>query len=134
MALVGASRTGRKFGNLALKELRAKGYRVYPVHPFATSIDGVSCAHAFESLPEPVDAVLITVPPSEAAKAVRQAAAAGIREVWLQQGAESPAVLEACRETGVTAISGECILMFASPTSYHKVHQAIWKLLAKYPH
>jgi predicted CoA-binding protein len=41
IALVGASRSGRKFGNVAMRELRATGYRVYPIHRSAEVIEGV---------------------------------------------------------------------------------------------
>jgi hypothetical protein len=41
LAVVGVSRTGKKFGNIACRELRAKGFRVYPIHPSADRIDGV---------------------------------------------------------------------------------------------
>jgi len=40
LALVGLSRSGKKFGNVACRELKAKGYRVYPIHPSADVIDG----------------------------------------------------------------------------------------------
>ena len=52
IAIVGASRTGRKFGNVAMRELRARGYRVYPIHPVAESIDAVPCYTRFEKLPQ----------------------------------------------------------------------------------
>ena len=32
-ALVGVSRSGKKFGNIALTELKARGYQVFVVHP-----------------------------------------------------------------------------------------------------
>jgi predicted CoA-binding protein len=133
LAIVGVSRSGKKFGNLALRTLRDKGYRVYPIHPEAKSIDGVRCCARFEELPERVDAVLVVVPPVQAERVVRDAAAAGIHHVWLQQGAESPKVMDACRELGLAVVAGECILMFADPVSYHKVHRWIWGLLGKLP-
>jgi uncharacterized protein len=133
MAVVGVSRSGKKFGNMALRELRAKGYRVYPVHPSASAIDGVACVRRFADLPERVDAALIVVPPREALGVVRDAAAAGIHYVWLQQGAESPEVLELCRVLRITVVSGECILMFAAPTSFHRLHRTLWRLLGKLP-
>ena len=37
--LVGMSRSGKKFGNLASKELKERGYHVYPIHPEAEKID-----------------------------------------------------------------------------------------------
>ena len=39
-ALIGPSRSGKKFGNVILRELRSKGMRVYPLHPVAATIDG----------------------------------------------------------------------------------------------
>ncbi len=133
LALVGASRSGKKFGNYACRELLKKGYRVYPIHPSAESIEGVQSYRHFSDLPEHVEAVLVIVPPAKAGDVVREAAHAGIHRVWLQQGASSPDVLAVCREVGVEAIAGECILMFANPTSFHKVHRWAWKLLGKMP-
>lgn len=125
LALVGVSRTGQKFGNVVLRELRAKGYRVYPINPLADLIDGVRCYHTFADLPEPVGGVVVVVPPESAITVVREAAAAGIRRVWLQQGAASPYVLQVCRELRLETIADECILMFAAPTGIHKVHRAV---------
>src|SRR3954451_5284944 len=128
-ARVGASRSGRKFGNAALRELRARGYRVYPVHPTAEVIDGVRCVHTLADLREPVGGVVISLPPDQAVAAVRSAAAAGIRRVWLQQGASSPYVVEVCQELGVEAVTDECILMFAAPHGIHKAHRWIHDVL-----
>lgn len=134
LAIVGLSRSGAKFGNAAARELVAKGYRVYPIHPAATEIDGMHCYSRFDELPEPVNAVLVVVPPSEARRVVQDAAKAGIHQVWLQQGAESPEVLEACRALNLSVVSGECILMFAKPASYHKLHGWIKGMLGHMPH
>jgi predicted CoA-binding protein len=133
LALVGMSRSGKKFGNLACRELTTKGYRIYPIHPSAETIEGRRCYRRFADLPERVDAVLVVVPPAQAAPTVREAAAAGIHHVWLQQGAESPEVLQVCRDIGIDTVSGECILMFAKPTGYHKAHRWLWRLLGKLP-
>jgi hypothetical protein len=127
------SRSGRKFGNFAYRALVSKGYRVYPIHPNAADIRGVRCYPDFAALPEHIENVLVVVPPAQAITAVRSAAAAGIRHVWLQQGSESPEVLNACRDLGQDVISGECILMFARPAGYHKAHRWVRGLLGKLP-
>jgi len=129
LALVGVSRSGKKFGNIALRELRSHGYRVYPVHPLATEIDGVRCFRSLAELPEPVGGVVISVPPDQAVAAVRSAAAAGIRRVCLQQGAGSPYVVTVCRELGLEAVVNQCILMFASPGGIHRAHRWIHDVL-----
>jgi|SRR5690349_2142619 uncharacterized protein len=122
LAVIGVSRSGRKFGNTASRVLREKGYVVYPIHPSATEIDGVTCYRRFSDLPEPVECALVVVPPANAIDVIRAAAAAGVRHVWLQPGAESPAAEATASTLGVNLIAGECILMFARPTGIHKFH------------
>jgi predicted CoA-binding protein len=74
------------------------------------------------------------VPPEETAKVVREADAAGIRRIWMQQGAESEAAIQFCEDREMTIIHGECILMFAEPVAwYHRAHRWIWKLLGRLP-
>jgi predicted CoA-binding protein len=133
LAIVGASRTGRKFGNMAMRELRSRGYRVYPIHPIAESIDTVPCYASFEKLPEKVDALLVVVPPIAAIDVVREAAAAGVRYVWLQQGSESEDLIKLCRDLGLTVVTRECVLMFAQPKGFHKLHRWVWGALGKLP-
>ena len=133
IAVVGVSRSGKGFGNMAARALRQKGYRVYPVNPNADLVDGERCYRSLAELPEPARAVLVVVPPEQALGVVREAASAGIRRVWLQQGAESPVVILACAELGLDAVAGECILMFAKPTGVHKAHRWVWKMVGKLP-
>ena len=134
LAVVGVSRRKMKFGNLAFKELRRKGYKLFPVHPQAETLEGERCYPNLAALPEPVGGVLVVVPPAQAEQVVRDAAAAGIRRVWLQQGAESAAAIRFCEENGISAVHGECILMFAEPAAfYHRAHRWVWKLLGKLP-
>ena len=135
LALVGASRSGRKFGNMVLKELTAKGYRVLPLHPDAAEIDGHAAYGSFAELPERVGGVVVVVPPARTEQVVRDAAAAGITRIWLQQGASSPAAVHFAEARGLSVVHGECILMFAEPTaSFHRVHRFVWKVLGRLPH
>lgn len=132
-ALVGVSRSGGKFGNLILRELREKGMRVYPLHPAADTIDGVKCYGHLKDMPEPIGGMIICVTPGDAVTAVRDAAEAGIKHVWLQQGAESPYLEQLCTELGLDAVVGECILMFANPKGIHRAHQMLEGVLGRLP-
>jgi hypothetical protein len=134
LAVVGVSRSGRGFGNAAVRELRANGYRVFPVHPTAGELQGLPCARDLASLPGPVDGVLVVVPPEQTEGVVRDAAVAGIRRVWMQQGSSSPQALELCAENGIEAVHGECILMFlrAGP-AIHRFHRGLRRLFGHLP-
>jgi predicted CoA-binding protein len=133
IAVVGVSRSGNGFGNAAARALRRQGYRIYPVNPEADLIAGERCYRSLAGLPEPVAALLVVVPPEKGVDVVRQAAANGIRRVWLQQGAESPHLIQACAELGLETVAGECILMFAKPTGVHKAHRWVRRVLGKLP-
>jgi predicted CoA-binding protein len=134
LAIVGVSRSGNKFGNGTFRELTSHGYKLYPIHPEAETLEGVPAFKDFASLPEKVEGVIIIVPPAQTEKVVRDAAAAGIKLVWMQQGAQSDTAIRFCEENGIAEIHGECINMFAHDTAaYHKFHRTIWKLFGKLP-
>ena len=124
LAVVGASRDPRKFGNSIYRELKAKGHHVLPVNPHAETVDGDPCYPNLAALPEKPGGIIVVVPPAETEKIVREASAAKITRVWLQRGSESPDAIAYCAANGIQVISGECILMFAEPAAfYHKIHR-----------
>jgi hypothetical protein len=134
LAVVGVSRNPQKFGNMVYKELKAKGYRVFPVNSKVDKIEGEPCYPSLSALPEKVGGAVIIVPPAETEKVVQDAKAAGISRVWMQQGAESPAAIQFCKDNGLNEVHGECIMMFAEPVgSFHKFHRWFWGLLGKLP-
>ncbi|MCU0290735.1 MAG: CoA-binding protein [Thermoanaerobaculaceae bacterium] len=134
LALVGASRSGRKFGNAIYRELRTKGYRVLAVHPEVASIEGDPCWPTLAALPEPVGGVVVVLPPAAARKVVQEAAAARIPRLWLQQGSESPEAIETARAAGIEAVAGKCLLMFVEPVGwFHRFHRTLWGWLGKLP-
>ena len=134
LAVVGVSRDTKKFGHMAYKALKEKGYQVYPINRNVETIEGDRCYAGLGALPEQVDGVVIVVPPTETEKVVREADAAGIKNVWMQQGAESNAAIQYCREHGLNEVHGECIMMFAPPVgSFHRWHRGAWKLFGKLP-
>ncbi len=124
IAVAGASRKGTKFGNAASKELGARGYQVYLIHPQAQEIDGQKCYPNLAALPSRVDGVLVSVPPGQAEGVLREAAGSGVRNVWLQAGAETPELLALANDLGLNLVSGKCILMYAQPVqSFHRWHR-----------
>ena len=134
LAVVGVSRHPRKFGNVVYRELKAKGYHVFPVHPQADTLEGDRCASSLRALPEPVGGVVVVVPPAQTEKVVREAAEAGIRQVWMQQGAESEEAIRYCAEQGLSVVHGQCILMFAEPAAwFHRAHRWVRRVRGTLP-
>ena len=132
LSVVGVSRGGKKFGNTAYKELKTCGYQVYIVHPDAKEIDGEICYPDLKSLQGKVDGVLVSVPPKQGMEVLRQAAAIGVGNVWIQQQGQSPELIALGRELNLKLVHGKCILLYTQPVrSYHAWHRAFVKVFGK---
>ncbi len=126
IAVVGMSRSGKKFGNMAAKELKAKGYEIYPVHPDAVEIDGFTCSPNLQSLTGKIDGVWISIPPKNVSPVLEEAAQIGLKNIWLQQGAWSSEVQQTIDQLNLPVVSKKCIMMYAPPVkSVHKFHRTI---------
>jgi hypothetical protein len=132
IAVVGVSRDGKKFGSMAYKELKQRGYQVFAVNPATPQIEGDVCYPNLAALQGKVEGVLLTVPPKQGMQVIQEAADLGIQKVWVQQQADSPELLARGRELGLEMVSGKCILMYAPPVrSFHGWHRAFVKLFGK---
>lgn len=134
LAVAGLSRDEKSFSAAAFKELRSRGYRLYPVNPNATTILGERCYPNLAALPAKVGGVLVFTNPAHTEKVVRDAAAAGVRRIWIQQGAQSDAAVRFCADSGLSAVTRQCILMFVEPvSSIHAFHRWVKKLFGGMP-
>lgn len=114
-------------------ELKPKGYDLYLVHPEVNEISGQTCYPNLAALGGKAEAALICLPPAKAKQALQDAADAGIKKIWLQQGSESADVLKLAKDLGNSAVSGKCIMMYAQPvTSIHSFHKFFAKLFGQY--
>ncbi len=132
-AVVGVSRDPKKFGNAIYKELKSRGYEVYGVHSSADEIAGEKCYTSLSALRGHVDAAILCTKPEKVEPLLKDAADAGIHNVWLQQGAESKGAIEAGKNLGLNLVAGKCILMYAGPVkSFHAFHRSVVKLFGSY--
>ena len=85
------------------------------------------------SLPAPVDAMVLEVPKEETAEWVARAVDAGITNVWIHMGRETPEGLALAKEKGLEARTGNCAVMYVTPgASMHGLHRWIWKRMGKF--
>ena len=132
IAVVGVSRDKTKFGNTAFTELAARGYQVFAVHPTAQEVAGARCYPNLAALQGQVDGALVVVSPQQAVSVLREAAAIGLKNVWLQQGAESPEALALARDLGLDLVARKCVLMYAPPVrSFHAWHRVFARLFGQ---
>ena len=113
-AVVGASSNRDKYGNKVLRAYQQHGMEVYPINPRAKEIEGLKAYAALADVPVKLRAVSIITPPSITEQVVEAAAAAGVRMVWMQPGAESPEAIRKAEALGLEVIAGgPCFLVLA---------------------
>jgi predicted CoA-binding protein len=133
IAVAGVSRNPKKFGYTAFKELREKGMRVIPVNPSAEEILGEKSYSSVKSLPSEVKGLIILTKKDQTAALVKEAKDKGIKQIWIQQMADSKEALAELAESDINYITGECILMHYKPNGIHKFHRAINRFFGKFP-
>ena len=113
IAVVGASNSPAKYGNIIVKNLMAHGYQVFPVNLHEAKIAGLPAYHSLAELPEPVDIVNVVTPPAVTRRILDDARQAGLDLVWLQDGSFDQAVLDIAAASPFKTVYDACIMVVA---------------------
>lgn len=130
-AVVGHSEQ-KPFPILTYQGLKKLGKTVIPVDPSAAEVDGDKTSQSLAELRGKVEAAVLELPKAETIEGVRQAAAAGIKHVWLHQQSDTPEALAEAEKLGLNLLHGTCAVMYVNCTSFHKIHRFIFRLLGKF--
>lgn len=110
--VVGASSKPEKYGNKVLRCYQQNQHTVVPVNPVEKEIEGLTCVASVCDLSDQVSSISIITPPQVTEKVVEEAIAKGIKNIWMQPGAESAQAISACEAVGVNVIAdGSCVLV-----------------------
>ena len=104
VAVIGASKDRRKFGNKALRAFERNGYTVVAVNPNEPEVEGHRTYPSVLDVPGHVDMATVYVQPGTGVKVMEDLAQKGVQEVWLNPGADDPAVVSRARELGLNVI------------------------------
>ena len=110
--VAGASTNRDKYGNKVLRCYLQNGKTAIPINPRASSIEGIEAAASVAELPDGVDSLSIITPPAITLQVVEQAIDRGIKNLWMQPGAENPDAVKLAEENGLNVIAdGSCVLV-----------------------
>ncbi|KTC66442.1 CoA-binding protein (plasmid) [Legionella adelaidensis] len=111
-AVVGASPKRDKYGNKVLRCYMQNGLTAYPINPIHKEIEGLACYKNVSELPDTVQSISIITPSQVTEKVVIEAIKKGIKNIWMQPGAESDQAIKDCEINGVNVLArGPCILV-----------------------
>jgi uncharacterized protein len=111
IAIVGASNDHYYTSYQVAQYLKEAGYKVYPVNPTITDVDGEPSYPNLASVPEPIDIVDVFRDPSHLDEVAAEAIAARAKVLWTQldvvsidEQPERPAL-----SAGLRVVSNHCI-------------------------
>ena len=111
-AVAGASQDRAKYGNKVFRALVASGRTVYPLNPTAPEVEGHAAFASIADLPVVPESLSIVTPPSVTRQVIQKAIAAGVKNIWMQPGAEDDQACHAARKAGLKVIDdGSCVLV-----------------------
>lgn len=110
VAVIGASNDRRKYGNRALRAFARQGYRVIPVNPHERTIEGLPAVASVLDVREAIEMATFYVPPEIGLAVIEEVARKGIREVWLNPGSESDALVARAEALGLRPIQACSVL------------------------
>ncbi len=111
-AVAGASRNPAKYGNKIFLALLNSGRSVVPINPSATEVAGHAAYGSLAKLPSVPESLSIVTPPEITLTIVQEAIVLGVKNVWMQPGAENPLASQIARDAGLNVIDdGSCILV-----------------------
>ncbi|TWT50989.1 hypothetical protein Pla22_37650 [Rubripirellula amarantea] len=117
-AVAGASNRQHKYGNKVFRALLAAGRETYPLNPVTEEIEGHKAYPKMADLPIVPESLSIITPPEVTRKVIADAIAAGVKNIWMQPGAEHEQASESAREAGINVIDdGSCILVLLARQS-----------------
>ena len=102
--MLGASKNRRKYGNKSVRAHLRAGYKVFPINPRETEIEGQPAYPSLARLPEKPQRITIYLPPAVTRTLLAEIASAGAAEVFFNPGVADDTLVAEARALGIPAI------------------------------
>ena len=119
VAVLGASRDRRKYGNKAVRAYVESGYTGFPVNLSETAIEGLKAYPTLDAIEGPVDFVSLYVPPAVGLQLLPAIAEKKPKEVWLNPGSESDELIDTAVDLHLrTIVACSIVTLGFSPSEF----------------
>lgn len=139
IAVAGVSRNPKgETGNIIYKKFKDSGYNVFAVNPNAVEVEGDKCYPNLQSIPSPVDAVVINTSPKATMDVLKDCKETGIKYAWIHSsignGSYNDEAEKYSEENGIELIPRGCPMMYIGKVDLpHKCIKGVLKLTGKIP-
>lgn len=109
IAVVGCSRDPKKAAHTVPKYLKAHGYKIIPVNPFAEEILEEKVYRTLSEIKDPVDIVNIFRPSEECLEVVKNAIKIKPKVIWMQLGIKNTEAAQLAEKYGIKVVMDKCM-------------------------
>jgi predicted CoA-binding protein len=114
VVVLGASPKPTRYSNMAVRQLKAKGYRVLPVHPTAETIGDLPVVHNLHDIKEKVHTLTLYLGPLHSRGQVDAILALAPKRVIFNPGTESPQLTARLQSAGIDCVHACTLVMLRS--------------------
>lgn len=111
IAIVGANNNPAKYGSVIYSDLKRKGYTLYPINPNQAFVDGDRAYASLKDLPVKPTIVNFVTAPAVTLNIMKECETLGLKNVWVQPGAESPEVMLFMQTHEFNYLANACIMV-----------------------
>ena len=110
IAVLGFSPKPVRASHSIARQMQRYGFRIIPVRPGISEGLGEKAYRDLASVPERVDLVNVFRSGEHVPEVVEECLRLGIRNIWMQEGAENEKSAERALAAGMTVVMGRCIM------------------------
>jgi len=110
VAIIGASAERAKYGNKSVRAHLKQGWKVFPVNPKETEIEGLKVYKSILDIPEKIDRISVYLPPKVSLNLLDDFKRVEPGELFFNPGAESEELLAKAYEKGLPAAAACSII------------------------
>jgi predicted CoA-binding protein len=114
VVVLGASPKPTRYSNMAVRQLKAKGYRVIPVHPRADAIGDLPVVHSLGDIDEKVRTLTLYLGPLQSKGQLDGMLALAPERVIFNPGTESPQLASRLEAAGIECLHACTLVMLRS--------------------
>jgi predicted CoA-binding protein len=110
IAVVGYSPKPARASHDIARRMQQFGFRIIPVRPGISEGLGEKAYPDLDSVPEPIDLANVFRSGKHVPEVLDQCLRLGIKNIWMQEGAEHEESAARARAAGMTVVMGRCIM------------------------
>ena len=111
LAVIGLSPNPERDSHRVARYLKGVGYRIVPVNPNVDTVLGERSYASLDSVPDPVDLVVVFRRSEQVASVAEAALQKGVRAFWMQLGIRDPASADRLRQAGIRVVEDRCTMV-----------------------